>query len=646
MTISAAAVNVTRALVVDGKAVTSYVAPSADGAHQVDVTDTDSAGNKASASLKFTLDTAAPAAPTVTSPADTGVSATDGITKANAINVAGLEAGAKAEYSVNGGSSWTALTGTGLTLADGAYAANAVQLRQTDVAGNVSAAAKIATALTIDTAAAALTLALASDTGSSSTDGITKVGTVNVTRVEAGASWQYSVNAGRTWTAGSGTSFTLPAGSYAASAVQAQQTDVAGNLGLAGKIAGAVVVDAVAPTATLVEATGLSSTGALTYTINFSEPVTGFGIGGVAVANGTASAFATVNASQYTVAVTPSPSTTPVILTVNVPAAAASDTAGNASSAATQVLHSVLYGTAGNDILTVGAAQDLVYLGTGNDTLALTSAAGSTSAATDTVYGFGSGDKLDLRALLSGYTGSAVADTSSGFVNLQNLTVAQNSANNTTAVKFDVSFNAATISGSKISGAVIDLLYDYSKVTAIKVTNPAYNTDGDLTWSAIQQNAANGKIALVADQQTLSANPIVDASGKVASVTLTVSGLVSTFAVGLESVAAGGATAITTTNGVSTNVDVGATKIAGSTTVIGSTGTLQIVTDTGSLGTVSDNQLHLVTTYDKASDLTHLMVQYDTNAAKGTTSLSSVVAMDFGGDVTNLIPASLIFTGP
>ena len=28
------------------------------------------------------------------------------------------------------------------------------------------------------------------------------------------------------------------------------------------------------------------------------------------------------------------------------------------------------------------------------------------------------------------------------------------------------------------------------------------------------------------------------------------------------------------------------------------------------------------------------------------TSLSSVVAMDFGGDVTNLIPASLIFTGP
>ena len=56
--------------------------------------------------------------------------------------------------------------------------------------------------------------------------------------------------------------------------------------------------------------------------------------------------------------------------------------------------------------------------------------------------------------------------------------------------------------------------------------------------------------------------------------------------------------------------------------------------------------MHRIAIYDKASDLTHLMIQYDTNAAKGTTSLSSVVAMDFGGDVTNLIPASLIFTGP
>ena len=183
-------------------------------------------------------------------------------------------------------------------------------------------------------------------------------------------------------------------------------------------------------------------------------------------------------------------------------------------------------------------------------------------------------------------------------------------------------------------------------VTAIKVANPPYNADGDSTWSATQQNAANGKVALIADQQTLAANPIVDASGKVAGVTLTVSGLVSTFAVGIESVAAGGATAITTVNGVSTNVDVCITKTAGAVVTIGNTGTLEIVTDTGKLGTVGDNQLHMVTTYDKASDLTHLMIQYDTNAAKDTTSLSSVVAMDFGGDVTNLIPASLIFTGP
>jgi hypothetical protein len=200
---------------------------------------------------------------------------------------------------------------------------------------------------------------------------------------------------------------------------------------------------------------------------------------------------------------------------------------------------------------------------------------------------------------------------------------------------------------------VIDLLYDYSKVSAAQVVNtnfvdPVFGGNIN-TWANVVQNlsgaSGNGKVAVTADLTT-TVNPIIDTAGKAFGVTLIVNSLVSTFPIGLESVAAGGATAITTVNGVSTNVDVGITKVAGAAVTIGNTGSLEIVTDTGKLGTVADNQLHLVTTYDKASDLTHLMVQYDTDAAKGTTSLSSVVAMDFGGDVTNLIPASLIFTGP
>ncbi len=742
-------------------------------------------------------DKTAPAAPALIGKEDTGTSATDGITNVGAINVNGLEAGGKWEYSSNAGATWVGGQGSNFVLAEGAYAANAVQVRQTDAAGNVSIVGKSAAAITVDSSAAAPTLALASDTGASAADGITKVGTVNVTGLEAGAMWEY--NAGGTWVAGTGSSFTLADGAYAS--VQVRQTDVAGNLSAASKAAAITVdntiakptvalvgdsglnlstaaadvsrsysvdggaasasyvapqlngahtvvvtdtdtagnsatsdtlkftldrkfapiltlndtgasksdgitnsaaltindlpagftrsvevdgkaaasyvapttdgvhtvkvtdtdaagnvassslsltLDTVAPTATVVASSVPNGAGALTYKVNFSEAVTGFDASDIAVVNGKAGAVTAISASQYTVAVTPTSSTSPVSLAVSVPAAAgptaANDIAGNASTAAAQVLQSVLYGTAGNDILTVGTAQDLVYLGAGIDTVALATAAGSTTTATDNVYGFGSGDQLDLRALLSGYTSSGVADAGIGFVELKNLTLTQGTT--TTTVKFDVNFDAATISGSKISGAVIDLIYDYSKVTAIKVANPPYNADGDSTWSATQQNAANGKVALIADQQTLAANPIVDASGKVAGVTLTVSGLVSTFAVGIESVAAGGATAITTVNGVSTNVDVGITKTAGALVTIGNTGTLEIVTDTGKLGTVGDNQLHMVTTYDKASDLTHLMIQYDTNAAKDTTSLSSVVAMDFGGDVTNLIPASLIFTGP
>ncbi|MGZ4997830.1 MAG: hypothetical protein ACXV8J_08415, partial [Methylobacter sp.] len=87
---------------------------------------------------------------------------------------------------------------------------------------------------TLDTSAAAVTAALALDSGTSASDGITSNGQINVTGLESGATWQYSVDGGNHWISGSGTSFTLagtgPVGTtYAAGQVQVQQTDVAGN---------------------------------------------------------------------------------------------------------------------------------------------------------------------------------------------------------------------------------------------------------------------------------------------------------------------------------------------------------------------------------------------------------------------------------
>jgi hypothetical protein len=206
-------------------------------------------GTQGAASTAYTvsIDTLPPAQPAFTL-ADTGASASDGVTNATTVNVTGLESGATWEYSTNAGGSWTAGSNTSFTLNPGIYAANAVQVRQSDAAGNVSGAASNSAALTVDTAPPATpVLALATDTGASASDGVTNVGTVNVTGLESGGSWEYSTNSGGNWSAGTGTSFTLAENVYAVGAVQVRQTDAAGNLGNVGSNAAGITVDTSAP---------------------------------------------------------------------------------------------------------------------------------------------------------------------------------------------------------------------------------------------------------------------------------------------------------------------------------------------------------------------------------------------------------------
>jgi hypothetical protein len=103
--------------------------------------------------------------------------------------------------------------------------------------------------VTVDTTAPTTSAYTLDDTGSSSSDGITKNPVVGVT-VEAGATWEYSVNGGTNWTVGSGTSFTLAEGPHAASDVKVRQTDAAGNLQTTGIAtnAAAITIDTVLPT--------------------------------------------------------------------------------------------------------------------------------------------------------------------------------------------------------------------------------------------------------------------------------------------------------------------------------------------------------------------------------------------------------------
>ncbi|WP_175770402.1 Ig-like domain-containing protein, partial [Burkholderia ambifaria] len=149
-----------------------------EGVNDVQVRQTDVAGNTSdSTSFSFTLDTSA-AAPGVALTTDSGSNATDHITNAGTFNVSGVETGAVVEYSIDGGHTWN----TSFNAVEGV---NDVQVRQTDVAGNTSDPTSLN--FTLDTSVAAPGVALTADSGSNATDHITNVGTLNLSGVETGA---------------------------------------------------------------------------------------------------------------------------------------------------------------------------------------------------------------------------------------------------------------------------------------------------------------------------------------------------------------------------------------------------------------------------------------------------------------------------
>ena len=121
--------------------------------------------------------------------------------------------------------------------------------------------------VTVRRAPAPVSLALAADTGSSPTDRITSNGVVNVTGLESGATWRYSINGGAvspTFTTGTGTFFTLDEGDYAVDQVQVVQS-VSGAESVPAILA-AVSVDNTAPV--------IARTGAATVTLTLGDPYT------------------------------------------------------------------------------------------------------------------------------------------------------------------------------------------------------------------------------------------------------------------------------------------------------------------------------------------------------------------------------------
>ncbi|WP_232456420.1 beta strand repeat-containing protein, partial [Burkholderia ubonensis] len=232
-----------------------------EGLNNVQVRQTDIAGNTSSTtSFSFTLDTSA-AAPGVALTTDSGSNASDHITNVGTLNLTGVEAGATVEYSTDGGHTWS----TSFSATEGL---NDIQVRQTDIAGNTSSATSFS--FTLDTSAAAPGVALTTDSGSSASDHITNVGTLNVTGVESGATVQYSVDNGAHWN----TSFSAVEG---VNNVQVRQTDIAGNTSSATSFSFTLDTSAAAPGVALTTDSGSSAVDHITNvgTLNLSGVETG-----------------------------------------------------------------------------------------------------------------------------------------------------------------------------------------------------------------------------------------------------------------------------------------------------------------------------------------------------------------------------------
>ena len=222
-----------------------------EGANELLVRQVDEVGNASDeALLEFLFDTTTPAALGVALTQDTGISATDLITRSGSLTVTGKEAGdATIQYSTDEGATWA----VDFTPTEGV---NRVFVRQLDVAGVPSDSTLIE--FTLDSQVASPSLKLQNDTGKSSTDQISMDGTLSIGGLEQGAKVDYSINGGTTWT----TTFTAKLG---ANSVKVRQTDLAGNVNTSASLTFTLDTTApLAPKVALTKDSGVSTTDKLT----------------------------------------------------------------------------------------------------------------------------------------------------------------------------------------------------------------------------------------------------------------------------------------------------------------------------------------------------------------------------------------------
>ncbi len=315
----------------------------AEGMHLIVANATDAVGNKGATStaLSVTVDTTAPAvgAPVLATSDDSGVSNSDNLTNVTTPTFTGTGevGGTVTLYDTNG----TTVLGTGTVSAGGVWSitssalsqgAHTVMAKNTDPAGNTSAAAVIASPVVIDTTAPTLAEVTPITTPTNNTSP-----TYTFSSDESGSISYGGSCASTDTTAASGSNtvtFNAPEAVYSGCTVTV--TDDAGNQSAALSVS-PFTVDTTSPTVTLSSAVGTLTNVPFTVTATFSEPTTNFTIADITPSNATLSNFATTSLSNneiYTFTVTP---VVDGAVTVDVSAGVATDAATNPNIAANTI---------------------------------------------------------------------------------------------------------------------------------------------------------------------------------------------------------------------------------------------------------------------------------------------------------------------
>ena len=223
----------------------------------------DAAGNLSqpnSNPMVILIDTFAPTAPPLGLAADTGSSNSDRVTSDTTLNITLSSDSASWEYQLKD-SGWLAGSGSSLELAaNQTYAVGEIEVRQTDLAGNLSPINSNSAVIITDTlAAAAPTISLVSDTGSSDSDGITQNRALNIALASDTASWEYQLKESG-WLIGTDTHLELADNTqYSVGEITVRQYDTAGNLSAVGGNSSTITIDNIAPSAATVESVALYS---------------------------------------------------------------------------------------------------------------------------------------------------------------------------------------------------------------------------------------------------------------------------------------------------------------------------------------------------------------------------------------------------